>query len=375
MKKALMLIILFLCIFPSYVLAIDLCGYNMKSGSNNINLSISYSENEQKFQLRIEKGSHDYITKSGTYNEVFKLGLPNVVGPNTYINDIQYFVCPEYATYSETSNSICFGFNESSCSAYLSTSHVITKTQDIATDVANYVLNKLPIITSNSDNAYAGFKESLRQIYLSSYEKYFGSLSLSDKLKDKIKENVDKSFEEKIREKIRQYKSDCDQKYLNGEIDEDQYKYECQNLSENIFDFSKIKVSNDDAYTNGFKSSPNANQNSNSNIGSGTVDMSPSLQNCESLLGSPTNPKAPAYFINKAFKVLRYAAIIVLIVFSIFDFVSAITSNDEAALKKAVSKTIKRAIICVIIFLLPLLIELLLKYLDDKATSLCGIER
>ncbi len=99
----------------------------------------------------------------------------------------------------------------------------------------------------------------------------------------------------------------------------------------------------------------------------------PTIQDCGSLLGSPDNPSAPAFYLNKAFSMMRYAAIIILIVFSIFDFVGALSSNDEAAIKKAVNKTIKRAIICVIIFLLPLLIKVILKYLDDRATDLCGI--
>lgn len=107
-------------------------------------------------------------------------------------------------------------------------------------------------------------------------------------------------------------------------------------------------------------------------FGGGNTDVS---QECESLLGSPTVYGSPAFLLNKAFQVVRYVAIILLVALSVFDFVSAITSNDENAIKKATSKTIKRAIICVIIFFLPLLIELILKYLDDQANSLCGIGR
>lgn len=95
--------------------------------------------------------------------------------------------------------------------------------------------------------------------------------------------------------------------------------------------------------------------------------------NCTSLLGDPTksDPPSPAFLLSYAFKVLRYVAIILLVVLSIMDFVSSVSSQDTDSLKKAVNKTIRRAILCVIIFLLPYLIEYVLTFLNDNATKIC----
>lgn len=95
--------------------------------------------------------------------------------------------------------------------------------------------------------------------------------------------------------------------------------------------------------------------------------------NCTSLLGDPNDKStpSPAFLLSYAFKVLRYVAIILLVVLSIMDFVSSVSSQDTDSLKKAVNKTIRRAILCVIIFLLPYIIEYVLSFLNDNATKIC----
>lgn len=106
-------------------------------------------------------------------------------------------------------------------------------------------------------------------------------------------------------------------------------------------------------------------------------DPSTEQQNCESLLGSPyakggpTEGASPAYYLTFAFKIVRYVAIIILIVISIMDMLSAVTSHDNDQIKKATSKIIKRLIICILIFLLPGLLEWILSVIHNNATSLC----
>ena len=99
----------------------------------------------------------------------------------------------------------------------------------------------------------------------------------------------------------------------------------------------------------------------------------PKFDSCRSLLGDPTNEKMPAFYIIKAFDVVKYVAIVLLIVMSIFDFVGAAGANNEDSIKKATSKTITRLILCVVIFLLPVLIKFVLKYLNNRAIDLCGL--
>ena len=94
---------------------------------------------------------------------------------------------------------------------------------------------------------------------------------------------------------------------------------------------------------------------------------------CDSILGSTENPNEPAYYLNFAFNILKYAAIVVLFVFTILDFAKATTSDKDDALKKALQSTIKRIIICIIIFFLPTLINFVLSLLGVVDDPTCGI--
>ena len=69
---------------------------------------------------------------------------------------------------------------------------------------------------------------------------------------------------------------------------------------------------------------------------------------------------------------IKYVAIIILLVLSAMDFLSATASKDEDSLKKAVNKFIIRLILCVVIFLLPTLLQFILQIIFDNA-SMCGI--
>ena len=81
-------------------------------------------------------------------------------------------------------------------------------------------------------------------------------------------------------------------------------------------------------------------------------------------------PGSPAYYLTFAFKIMRYAGILILLVMSAMDFVGAIAAQDNDAVKKAVSKLLIRAVLCVILFLLPLLVEFLLKFFTGKTITL-----
>lgn len=114
-----------------------------------------------------------------------------------------------------------------------------------------------------------------------------------------------------------------------------------------------------------YDSSKSANKNSNITI---------SEASCDSLLGSVDNPDEPAYYLELAFTIIKYVAIIILIVFSMKDFVVAIIKKDEEAVKNATSSSVKRLMYCVIIFVLPILVKLILNWSHIVSTNpLCGI--
>lgn len=97
------------------------------------------------------------------------------------------------------------------------------------------------------------------------------------------------------------------------------------------------------------------------------------LKDCTSLLGNPELKGSPSYYLVVVFNVIKYVAIILLIILTIMDFLGAVASQDDNAIKKAAGKAIKRLILCIVIFVLPTLIEFILRIIHDKAVGLCGI--
>lgn len=83
---------------------------------------------------------------------------------------------------------------------------------------------------------------------------------------------------------------------------------------------------------------------------------------CESLLGDPTNSKYPAYWFQWILNLMKYVAIIALLVLVISDFFKAIVENDKDALKKAGTKALKRFIYCVILFFVPTIVEIIMNW-------------
>jgi len=94
-------------------------------------------------------------------------------------------------------------------------------------------------------------------------------------------------------------------------------------------------------------------------------------ETCQSLLGNPKTEGTPSFYISFVFKILRYIAIIILIVLTVMDFVGAVASQDNDIIKKATSKAITRAIMCVGIFLLPTIIEFVLQFIHNTSITDC----
>ena len=104
-------------------------------------------------------------------------------------------------------------------------------------------------------------------------------------------------------------------------------------------------------------------------------DMDFTTTDCESYLGLITDDSDPAYYLNFAFQLLKYAAIVILFVLTVVDFAKAVASSKDDAIKKALQKAIKRLIVAVIIFFLPILINFILDLLGIVTTDpTCGIQ-
>lgn len=92
---------------------------------------------------------------------------------------------------------------------------------------------------------------------------------------------------------------------------------------------------------------------------------------CQTIFGDPTDIDCPAYWIQWILNIMKYIAIAALLVLSIFDFIKALISNDNDAMKKAITTTAKRFVFCVIIFFLPILVDFLMELFGASGT--CGM--
>ena len=75
------------------------------------------------------------------------------------------------------------------------------------------------------------------------------------------------------------------------------------------------------------------------------------------LFGSPQNPDDFAYYLQKAFDIIRFLGPILVLLMTIIDLVKVTASEkQDGELKKIGIKTLKRAIYAVILFALPTII-------------------
>ena len=93
---------------------------------------------------------------------------------------------------------------------------------------------------------------------------------------------------------------------------------------------------------------------------------------CDFLWGDPDDPNDPAYWVQWALDLIKYLAIIALLLLSTIDFVKAFISQDRDAINHALTTSAKRAIFAVMIFFLPILVELIMTLFGAYGT--CGFE-
>lgn len=92
---------------------------------------------------------------------------------------------------------------------------------------------------------------------------------------------------------------------------------------------------------------------------------------CEGILGSPTEDGSTAYFLNEIFKIMKFAAPAMVVIFSIIEFAKSIASQDQDAMKKAIKNTGIRLVIGALIFMLPTILNFFFDLLGWYGT--CGI--
>lgn len=91
-------------------------------------------------------------------------------------------------------------------------------------------------------------------------------------------------------------------------------------------------------------------------------------QVCDSLLG-------PAFKkdLEQIFKIMLVAGPLIVVVLTSVEFISAIASKDDDAIKKCTAKLTTRLILVAVLFFLPILLNLLLSFLDEKYTTCINV--
>lgn len=92
---------------------------------------------------------------------------------------------------------------------------------------------------------------------------------------------------------------------------------------------------------------------------------------CDGLLGDPVDSNCPAYWLQEILDIMKYIAIVALLVLVVTDFLNALTQNDKDAIKKASNKALKRFIYCVLLFFVPIIVKILLTWFGWYSN--CGI--
>ena len=100
------------------------------------------------------------------------------------------------------------------------------------------------------------------------------------------------------------------------------------------------------------------------------VVVSAENENCPAF-GDPDIVTDPAHWIQWTLDLMKYIAIIALLVLVISDFLKALVENDKDALKKAGATALKRFIYCVLLFFVPIFVKIIMEFFGAYGT--CGI--
>lgn len=85
---------------------------------------------------------------------------------------------------------------------------------------------------------------------------------------------------------------------------------------------------------------------------------------CEGLLG-PVLKKD----LEQILKIIRIVGPLAVVILSSVEYISAIASKDDDAIKKCTQKLATRLILIVVLFFLPILLNILLSLIDQKYTT------
>lgn len=97
------------------------------------------------------------------------------------------------------------------------------------------------------------------------------------------------------------------------------------------------------------------------------------ITECKALLGDPSDPEYPAYYLQKALNFIKILGPVLIIVLSVYDYVKAIPSGDKEILSKVNRKSAIRISAGIALFFAPILVKALFTLLGLYNGSDCHI--
>lgn len=98
-------------------------------------------------------------------------------------------------------------------------------------------------------------------------------------------------------------------------------------------------------------------------------------QNCNTLLGNPSDSNSVAWLIDKVLSYLTIAGIALVVVLSSIDFAKVIVKGDDDAMAKATKKLVTRLILAGLLFFVPTLTSAIFALFNLTSDATCGIQQ
>ena len=126
--------------------------------------------------------------------------------------------------------------------------------------------------------------------------------------------------------------------------------------------------------TAGTSQTPGTQKGNNSNT---TIDMGQynQSQNCNTLLGNPSDPNSVAWLIDKILTYATIAGMGLVVVLSSMDFLKVVVKSDDDEMAKASKKLAIRLLLAALLFFVPTLTNAMLGIFGLTSDSTCGIQQ
>lgn len=355
------------------------------------------------------------LSKEGAADYVFSKSGTSVYWGISEAFSIENFKCPTYgfldldSTYYD--NELCFDNDGQTCKKEYSNFGTkfasgpyftsATKDYDFENELTNYLNNDFEEILDEVSKGNFDIKKDLDSRIEKDFTNYLHGngippfminsqaytnfrTNLIERYEKRKEEELKKAEEEKENQigaaehQKRKELEELDRDLLKGFITQEEYNEKVAKIEE---EYEAKKKEIEDGHQNTTNSWSETSEDLKAQVDLAFNNLKSNIQinqdfktgECDSYLGNPEAKGSPAYYLQFVFNLIKYAAIIILFVFSIVEMFKAVASSNQDALKKALQATVKRLLIVVVIFFLPSLIKFLLTVLGAYSPSTCGI--